>query len=457
MIGKTLQNLKIVSEIGRGGMGVVYLAEHQTLQKKFAVKSLSHALTDDASFRERFFKEARNQAMLGHVNIVQATDFIEEEGQFHFVMEYVDGQDLGRMIKEQGSIPEEQAVSIITDILEGLQDAHDKGIVHRDIKPSNILVDQSGRARIMDFGIAMLLGGERLTATGTIIGSPWYMSPEQITDPAAIDHRSDIYSAGIVLFEMLTGDVPFEGTSEFVIKNKQVNENPPNPHQCNADIPPKLAVIILKALKKSPDERFQDCASFLASLKSYATTGESSLPGPKKRRKPKKRVWIAGGIAAVIIVCAILFTQSRSNRPREVVPDNQQSALIVMQGAVEKAAIICREFKEIEIRRKKLKAGEDIGDSALIANYGRHIREMEQNVGDGVASYNKLIGQLSAMDPRVVNGALNSYTRSLIGAGKIRKAKLANHLETAYRSFRDGRRSVDSASFRSACSAQQGY
>jgi formylglycine-generating enzyme required for sulfatase activity/tRNA A-37 threonylcarbamoyl transferase component Bud32 len=263
IIGMTIGNLRIISEIGKGGMGTVYLAENVNLKKRFAVKSLHPALTQDPQFRERFYQEGLNQALLDHPNIVQVTDFIDENGQFLLVMEYVDGQSLSQVIKAKGKFEEREALSIFKQVLEGLDYAHRQGVINRDIKPSNILIDKNSRVRITDFGIAILVGTERLTATGATVGTPWYMSPEQILHPRDMDHRSDVYSAGIVLYEMLTGDVPFDGETEFEIKNKQVHSPPPDPRQKNPEISPRMAEITLKALEKDPSNRFEGCHQFL--------------------------------------------------------------------------------------------------------------------------------------------------------------------------------------------------
>jgi serine/threonine protein kinase len=269
MIGKRLGNLRIIAEIGEGGMGLVYLAEHVgLLGKRFAVKSLSKALQSDPSFRRRFSEEAQRQALLDHPNIVQVTDFFEEDGQFFLVMEYVDGEDLSQRIKSKGKLPEPEAVAIFRDILQGLQFAHAKGLVHRDMKPSNVRIDKSGRVRIMDFGIAILAGadGKRLTATGAPIGSPWYMSPEQIERPQEVDRRSDIYALGVLLYEMLTGEVPFDAESDFNVRSKQINAPIPDPREKNPAISKDMAQIIMKAMAKNPGKRFQDCIELLHAI-----------------------------------------------------------------------------------------------------------------------------------------------------------------------------------------------
>ena len=203
MISKILDNkYRIISELGRGGMGTVYLAEHRAgIGKKFAIKSLSPSFGHDPDFRERFYREATNQALLDHPNIVR-TDFFEKDGQFFLVMEYVDGQDLSKLINTRGQLKEKDALSILKDVLRGLEFAHAKGIIHGDIRPSKILIGKNGIARITDFATTPLLGRGGL-------GSPVYMSPEQIMYPTRVDLRTDIYSLGLVLYETLAGHQRF--------------------------------------------------------------------------------------------------------------------------------------------------------------------------------------------------------------------------------------------------------
>ena len=279
MVGKTLRNFRIVSVIGEGGMGVVYLAEHVRLPKRFAIKSLSRALGGNPDFRRRFYAEAQKQALLDDPNIVQVKDFIEESGEFFLVMEYVDGQDLSRLIKGRGRLPEADALPIVRDILKGLAFAHAKGLVHRDIKPSNVLVDQSGRARIMDFGIAIMAGGveKSLTAAGAMISSPWYMSPEQIMSPREVDQRADIYALGIVLYEMLTGGVPFDAETPFGVEEQQIRIPAKDPREKNPEVSEDVARIVLKAMAKDPGERFQNCQEFAEAL--------DAIPKPSTRRR----------------------------------------------------------------------------------------------------------------------------------------------------------------------------
>ncbi len=288
MISKTIGNLKIISEIGKGGMGIVYLAEHIHLKTQFAAKCLAPELTRNPQFHERFFQEARSQAMLEHPNIVQVRDFFEQDGQFFLIMEYIDGQVLDEIIESKGKLPEKEALAIFKESLDALNFAHSKGVIHRDIKPSNILVSKNNRAYIMDFGIAILAGGKRLTATGMNVGTAWYMSPEHIRRPKTIDHRSDVYSMGIVLYEMLTGKPPFDGETDYEIKEKHCRFPPPPPIQKNSRISKIMNGIILKALKKNPDDRFDGCGEFLRYIKAYEAGGikrKTVTDAPEKRLK----------------------------------------------------------------------------------------------------------------------------------------------------------------------------
>lgn len=208
MIGEIIGGkYRILSEIGEGGMGTVYLSEYPHYGL-FVIKSLAPQLSQDRNFRERFFKEGNILFSLRHDNIVQAYTILEENKNVFLVMEYVDGGDMQTLIERQGAFSEAQALSIFKDVLRGLNYAHTRGIIHRDVKPSNILLTQNGTAKIMDFGIALTAGGKRITKTGTTLGTPQYMSPEQITRPKQVDHRTDVYSMGIVLYEMLAGRVP---------------------------------------------------------------------------------------------------------------------------------------------------------------------------------------------------------------------------------------------------------
>jgi serine/threonine protein kinase len=454
MIGKTLRNFRIVSKIGEGGMGVVYLAEHVELPKRFAIKSLSQALSQDPDFRKRFYEEAQKQARLNDPNIVQVTDFFEEEGQFFLVMEYVDGQDLSHVIKSRGKMAQSEAVSIFRDILQGLGFAHDQGIVHRDMKPSNVLIDKSGRARIMDFGIAILKGAteKRLTAVGTPIGSPWYMSPEQIERPQDIDQRTDIYALGIVLYEMLTGDVPFDGDTAFTVHYKQINSPPPNPRQKNSEISEDVAQIVLKAMAKDPAERFQNCREFLQAIDAV----EKGKIGPKSKA-------LIAVLLALIVASAgtIAYLYTRPPPPPVVIDGNsievqRQSAYNLIQSGSEKAWFTCTQFKQLKSKEGGLQSAQLIRDTNLEEQIKKQIEDHRMNIDNALNEYSGFLEQLAKVEGQIVVEEFDEYSRSLEKKQSFQQIQIARLMKRHYERHRGGNKSVNAAIMDTDCEAALG-
>jgi serine/threonine protein kinase len=416
VIGKVLGNLKIISKIGQGGMGVVYLAEHLTLKKKFAVKCLTAAMTEDPGFRERFYQEAVNHASLDHPNIVHATDFFEEDGEFFFVMEYIKGQGLDELIQKPVKQTEKEILQIFKGILSGLNFAHSKGVIHRDIKPSNVIIDESGRSRITDFGIAILVGDKRLTKTGSNVGSAWYMSPEQIVHPREIDHRSDVYSAGIVLYEMLTGDVPFDGETEYSVKNKHVNEKVPDPTNINPKIIPQLKKLIFKALEKNPDDRFSGCGEFLKEIEDY----EKELEKQREEDSHPISLWVFTTVAVLITAMVVAFLIIPNNGDKDTLPipiDNtgrHEAAYIWIEGAAEKASMICTEIKEMELLQNRRQIGlKTFGNTAELDVLNKRIKDHENNINELIQRYRDFMNKLSQIDSEIVADELNNYSNML--------------------------------------------
>jgi len=237
--------LEILELIGHGGMGAVYKARQPTLNRLVALKVLPRDAGMDPKFAKRFAREARALASLSHPNIVALHDFGETDGLFYFVMEYIDGVNL-RQALERGSFSPSEALEIVPKICDALQYAHEEGIVHRDIKPENILLDRRGRMKIADFGLAKLLTatgeGAHLTATRQVVGTPHYMAPEQVERPLEVDHRADIYSLGVVFYEMLTGELP-------------IGHFEPPSQKVQVDV--RLDAVVLRALAKEPSQRYQ--------------------------------------------------------------------------------------------------------------------------------------------------------------------------------------------------------
>jgi dienelactone hydrolase/predicted Ser/Thr protein kinase len=257
----------ILEVVGRGGMGIVYKAEDTRLKRNIALKFLPPELIRDPEARERFVHEARAAAALSHPNICTIHEICEEGGEFFIAMEYIEGQGLKARMKETPLCVEE-VVDIAIQVAEGLEEAHNKGITHRDIKSPNVMVTDKGQAKIMDFGLAKVKGGTLLTREGTTLGTVAYMSPEQ-TRGEEVDHRTDIWSLGVVLYEMLSGRLPFTGDREASILYSVVHEEPKPLKDIKPDIPVELQQIVARALKKKPESRYSSASEMSSDLKKY--------------------------------------------------------------------------------------------------------------------------------------------------------------------------------------------
>ena len=262
---------QVLRKLGAGGMANVYLAEDQELGRRVAIKILNERHANDEQFVERFRREAKNAAAFSQENIVSIYDRGEAEGTYYIAMEYLDGRSLKELIVGNGPAPVNVAIGYARQILKALRFAHQKGIVHRDIKPHNVLVDSDGRVKVTDFGIARA-GASQMTEAGSIVGTAQYLSPEQARG-AAVDQRSDLYSLGIVLYELLTGTVPFSGDTPVEIAMKHLSQVPEPPSTMRPDIPHDLDLIVMRALAKNPDERYQSAEEMDADLERVAGGG----------------------------------------------------------------------------------------------------------------------------------------------------------------------------------------
>ncbi len=255
---------RIIRKLGAGGMANVYLAEDQELGRRVAIKILDDRHAADDSFIERFRREAKNAAGLSHPNIVSIYDRGEAEGTYYIAMEYLSGRSLKELIVGRGPTPIRIAIDYTRQVLAALGFAHRHGIVHRDIKPHNVVVDADGRLKVTDFGIARS-GASQMTEVGSIIGTAQYLSPEQARG-SPVDQRSDVYSVGIVLYEMLTGTVPFTGDTPLEIAMKHLSEVPVPPSEARSDVPEDLDLVVLRALAKDPEDRYQTAEEMDADL-----------------------------------------------------------------------------------------------------------------------------------------------------------------------------------------------
>jgi serine/threonine-protein kinase len=255
---------RVISRVGSGGMADVYLAQDQLLGRQVAVKVLHQHFAEDQEFVERFRREASSAAALSHPNIVGIFDRGEWNGTYYIAMEYVAGRSLKSIVRESGPLEPAVAIDIVIQILRAAQFAHRRGVIHRDLKPHNVILDEEGRVRVTDFGIARA-GASDMTLTGSIMGTAQYLSPEQ-AQGYSVSATSDIYSVGVILYELLSGAVPFEGESAVAIAFKQVSAEPRPPSELNPGLPPALDAIVLRALAKDPAQRYADAGELIAVL-----------------------------------------------------------------------------------------------------------------------------------------------------------------------------------------------
>ena len=269
------ERYQILYRIGSGGMADVYCAEDLQLGRKVALKLLHRRFAEDAEFVERFRREASSAAGLQHPNVVGVYDRGEWEGTYYIAMEYLEGASLKAWINEHGPLAAPEAIEIVIQILRAARFAHQRGIIHRDLKPHNVIVDAEGRAKVTDFGIARA-GASDMTETGSIMGTAQYLSPEQ-AQGHAVTAASDLYSIGIILYELLTGRLPFDGDSAVSIAMKQVTEAPVPPSVWVQTVPPELDAVVLRALEKDPAYRYQTAEEFIEALEAVRD-GTGALP-----------------------------------------------------------------------------------------------------------------------------------------------------------------------------------
>src|SRR5437764_391766 len=274
MIGQVVGNYKIEQKLGEGGMGAVFRGVDMMLEREVAIKFLRPELSSQPQVVERFRSEAVTLAKLNHPNIATLYNFMRQGDSFFMVLEFVRGVTLDHVIQQRGALPSDQAIPLFCQVLDGIQHAHDFGIIHRDIKPANMMLTDKGNLKVLDFGIARILRTARMTRQGNIIGTIEYMSPEQVRG-FETDARSDIYSLGMLLYEMLTGRCPFDMQNEFELMKAQIEQFPLPPRQLNPAIPEVVEQAIWRSIQKDPAQRFQSASEFRTFLLNagFAATG----------------------------------------------------------------------------------------------------------------------------------------------------------------------------------------
>ncbi len=339
-----LGRYQILEEIGRGAMGIVYLAYDSQIKRKIAVKTFNIEQMVDTSEREefklRFQRESQLAGNLSHSNIIAIHDVGEEEGISFIAMELVEGENLAEKIAKNYRFSIEEIVNIFEQLCQGMSYAHQQGVIHRDLKPSNILIRKDGLIKIADFGIARALGAT-ITASHKTLGTPAYMSPEQIMG-GRIDLRSDIFSLGIILYQMLTGERPFAGEINSTIIYRIINEDPIPPRKINLLVPPAFNHIVLKALSKDPAERYQSCEELLNDMKNYKSLKQPETlptlalnedktvrePGAIKEKASSKKWWAMAAIFIVLATAAYFFYEFKykESKDRETIYPQDQIA-----------------------------------------------------------------------------------------------------------------------------------
>jgi len=331
---------EVIEELGKGGMGKVYRVFDTKIEEEVALKLIQPEISSDKKTIDRFRNELKTARKIAHRNVCKMYDLGQEKETHYITMEYVPGESLKSMIGMMGQLSAGQAVFIAKQVCEGLAEAHRLGVVHRDLKPSNIIIDRDGNTHIMDFGIARSLKAKGITDPGRIIGTPEYMSPEQV-EGKEVDQRSDIYSLGIILYEMMTGRLPFEGDTPLSIALKHKTETPQDPREINIQIPEDLSQLILRCMKKDKEKRYKDTKELLSEL-TKIEEGISTVERivPARKRTPSREITVTfrkpwamiAGLIAVVVVAVIAFLYFRREAPVPLSPETKMLVVLPFEN-----------------------------------------------------------------------------------------------------------------------------
>jgi serine/threonine protein kinase len=394
LIGKEiLGTYQLTDLLGQGGMSVVYRARHMLTDQEVAVKLLPPELSNQREVKARFIEEARTLARLEHPNIVTLHNLVESEGYLYLVMQCAEGETFDNIIAQEGRVELGESVRIIIEVLRALEYAHDQGVIHRDIKPSNIIIRGDGTVKVMDFGIAKIMGSTKLTQTGQTMGTVRYMSPEQVRGKA-VDHRSDLYSLGVTLYEALTGRTPFDGENHFEIMQKHLQEPPPPPSKL-VPMPQELEEVILRSMGKLVDQRYQSAREFRHALQRVpvqwdARRGTGSMQVPevtaemerdlaRSKRRPV-RVWPI--VLAVVLLLAsgggVFWALRESNDPVHAAGSGKGTAKGTGSGSGTAAPPIAWPKPHPAATKIAWKAERKYGLPALLQVFSQKERDLDQ-------------------------------------------------------------------------------
>jgi TolB-like protein/predicted Ser/Thr protein kinase len=438
---------EVLEEIGTGGMGTVYRVLDRKINEEMALKILKPEIAPSGTVIERFKNELKLARRISHKNVCRLYDLHEEAGTIFITMEYVLGEDLKTLIRREGRLSAEKASALVMQIIEGLVQAHRLGVVHRDLKPQNIMIDNQGNVRIMDFGIARQLSGPDLTASGMMIGTPYYMSPEQASGENT-DQRADIYALGAIFYEMVTGQPPFEGDSGLSLALKHKTEFPRHPRELNAQVPEELDRLILKCLAKKREERYQSADELLAELIRFKEgTAAIRSGGPAKRIA----TMTAGERECIASIAVLPFKDMSPQRDQDYIceglAEELMNALAQVKGLKVAARTSAFSFKgkDADIREigRQLNVGSILEGS--VQKSGNHLRVTTQLicVADGYhiwsERFDRNIKDVFSVQDEISMAVVEKLKVELLEGEKERVTKRHTRDEKAYELYLKGR------------------